>query len=317
MKPLTWLLAAGNVLLLLALGWQMASAPPPAPALDPAAPSAAQWLEAQRELKDLRARLAALQQASRAQPATSVAPINASNAPSAPMQDAPASAGVALRQAVTHPGVQELLRRQQAAEVDGTYYRLFDELQLTTQERAHFKELLQKRAKLEADIALQLLDSSKTPEQRRQILEQAAENQRQFGNSIRAFLNDPKDWQRFETYEAGRRERSQFEAFGRRLFAASGEHLSPAQEERLIEAMASMRLASGSPLNALLQRITQPGGATATNLSQWEELQRQANAGILAQSKDLTATQQRSLQDFLEQQLQRTLQALKLGAQLR
>lgn len=320
MKRPTLILALGNVILLAALVWRAAS---PSPDSQRDLPTAEQWARAQQEIAQLKEKLratAAVKPAatpSATLPAVSNAPGPGSAVAPPAMPNASPVAGAALRQMVSDPQVKQLLQRQQEVEVEGTYFRLFEQLQLDPQERAHFKDLLSKRAQHEADVGMQLLDASKTPQQRQQIIEQAAEGQKQFLQTIRAFLNNEEDWARFQRYEGSRRERSQFESQGRSVFAASGGNLSVEQEERLIESLAQQRRNRSSALGASLQRLTQPGGSTPANLQQWEQLQRQANAEILAGAADLNAAQKQALNQYLEQQLQRTLQGLRLGAQLR
>lgn len=314
MSRLTLILALGNLCWLAGWFWNWAGEPT-RPPLD--GPTAEQWQQAQRELAALRARVTELQDKPRivAAPADAAPAPVAAPASSKPGSESPASA---LRQMVADPGVRQLLQRQQAVEIDGTYYRLFDQLKLSPKELEHFKGLLQKRAQHEADVGLKLLDPALTAQQRDVIVKQASADQGRFLDSIRAFLNDDGDWKRFEQFELTRRERAQFESFGRRLFASSGNHLSVEQEDQIIAAMADLRRDRNSPLGSLLASMAQsPDQMTPANLQRWEQLQREANLAMVSRSADLNAVQRQVLTDFLEQQLQRTLQGLKLGGRLR
>lgn len=316
MKALTLALAASTLVCAIALVWTLSAPTPP----DPRLAQMESDLKAAREtIAQLRKDLANRPVASAPAPrltALNNASSNLNVAPPAPAAATPAgSTGAgALREMIKNPAMRDLLGQQAAVQIETGYARLFAQLQLTDEERAHFKNLLAERAKLEADTGLRMLDSNLSPQQRQQIIAEAERNKKAYDETIRKFLNNDADWNAFQTYEVTRPERTQYETFGRSLFTASGEPLSAQQEDQMIQVMAQARQ-NPSPEHAqLMKTLSNPVGMTDANLNAFVESQRVQNARAVEQaSAFLSPAQLKAFQNYQEQSLQIMKQSIETG----
>lgn len=223
---------------LLALAWVLGRSPAPDPRL----------AALETELKEARRTIASLKREveRRAEPVPAPAP------PSAPaVAEAPAATGAPagktdLRAMLNNPGMREVMERQQALQIDVAYGRLFDQLQLSPQEREHFKKLLVERQKTQTDLGLKLLDGNLSSEQRQEIGREIDRQRTAFDDTIRKFLNHEDDWQSFQGWEKSLPDRTQYEMLGKSLFASSAEPLSGQQEQQLIDLMTEVRTRPGT-----------------------------------------------------------------------
>ena len=182
---------------------------------------------------------------------------------------------------------------------------------------AHFKKLLVERAKIEADLGLKLLDTSLTPEQRRQIIAEGEKNKKAFDETIQGFLNNDSDWGVFQKYESTRPERSQFEVMGRSLFTASGEPLSSQQEDQLIGLMAQIRQNPSPEQAALARAMSNPSQMTEANIKSFLDFQRASNARVLEEARGfLSPAQLKTLQAYQEQALLNYESGYRMGTML-
>jgi hypothetical protein len=100
------------------------------------------------------------------------------------------------------------------------------------------------------DLGLKLMDSSMTPDQRRQAGSTYQAARQASDAAIQYFLNDDRDYQTFQQWEDTAPERMQMQMVGESLFAASAEPLSAQQEQQLLDTMHQARKQSGQGQDA-------------------------------------------------------------------
>lgn len=293
---------------LLALAWVLGRTPEPDPRL---AVLETELTEAKRTIASLKRELE--RRAEQPPPA----PLAAAPAPAAPAA-APAPTGRAgLREMMNAPGMREAMERQQALQIDITYARLFDQLQLSPQEREHFKKLLVERQKTQTELSLKLMDDKLTSAQRQAIGEQIDQQRTAFDDTIRQFLNHDDDWQSFQHWEKTLPERTQFEMLGKGLFASSPEPLSAQQEQQLIDLMAEVRARPGSGGNLAGKTNLDPSLLT-DDLIQRQLQQIEVNGRIVAEraAEFLTPAQLQTLKTYQEQTASMTKTGIEMSKML-
>ncbi|MCB1211113.1 MAG: hypothetical protein KDK97_17450 [Verrucomicrobiales bacterium] len=147
------------------------------------------------------------------------------------------SAGEAMRNMFRDPGMRALVEQQQLAQIEMLYGRLFDQLGLTPEEKANFKNLLGERTKAQMELGLKLMDPNLTPAKRKELAEGYKAYQAESDKAIEAFLNNKEDYTLFKRWEGTAGERTKIDMAGRSQFAAINQPLTPQQEEQLIDAM--------------------------------------------------------------------------------
>lgn len=230
-------------------------------------------------------------------PATSVAdPTPGDTAPSSPGDQGD------LRKMFSNPAMRAVLEQQQAAQVEVGYGRLFEHLQLTSEEREHFKKLLTGRQQLQTDLGLQLMDPNLTPEKRQELMTEAKNQLAVYDATIKKFLNDDNDYKTYRQWEDTQPERVQFDTIGRSLFASSSEPLSQPQEQQLINLMAEVRKSPNSIGGLNDQTGTDPTKLTDEMIAQQMQ-QIESNARIVSERAEtfLSPGQQQTLKKYLEQ----------------
>ena len=293
---------------LLALAWVLGRTPEPDPRL---AVLETELTEAKRTIASLKRELE--RRAEQPPPA----PLAAAPAPAAPAA-APAPTGRAgLREMMNAPGMREAMERQQALQIDIAYARLFDQLQLSPQEREHFKKLLVERQKTQTELSLKLMDDKLTSAQRQAIGEQIDQQRTAFDETIRQFLNHDDDWQSFQHWEKTLPDRTQFEMLGKGLFASSPEPLSAQQEQQLIDLMAEVRARPGSGGNLAGKTNLDPSLLT-DDLIQRQLQQIEVNGRIVAEraAEFLTPAQLQTLKTYQEQTASMTKTGIEMSKML-
>lgn len=293
---------------LLALAWVLGRSPEPDPRL---AVLETELSEAKRTIASLKRELE--RRAEQPPPA----PVAAAPAPAAPAA-APAPTGRAgLREMMNAPGMREAMERQQALQIDIAYAKLFDQLQLSPQEREHFKKLLVERQKTQTELSLKLMDDKLTSAQRQAIGEQIDRQRTAFDDTIRQFLNHDDDWQSFQHWEKTLPERTQFEMLGKGLFASSPEPLSAQQEQQLIDLMAEVRARPGSGGNLAGKTNLDPSLLT-DDLIKRQLQQIEVNGRIVAEraAEFLTPAQLQTLKSYQEQTASMTKTGIEMSKML-
>lgn len=243
---------------------------------------------------------------------TASAPTSGSGFATLPGAGAQGASG--LRDMLKNPGMRAMMEQQQAVQIETSYARLFEQLQLTDEEKTHFKKLLTDRQKAETDLGLKLLDPNLTPEERTKIMAQAEQNKKTYDNAIKTFLNNDSDWKGFESWEDTKPERSMYDSMGRSLFASSSEPLSPDQEQTLLNTMTQIRKSPTPDQVALAKAIQDPSQMNDGNIQRMLEMTDQNNQRILQQlSQSLTPGQLKTLGNYLQQTRSMTETGLRMG----
>lgn len=322
MKALTVSLALLSIGCIVALAWVLGT---PAP-IDPrVARLEADLKEARQTIAQLRRDLAdrptALPSPSVAARGSAGVPLSedSANAPAAggafsPFQAGGGKGSAALRDMLKNPGMRAMMEQQQAVQIETSYARLFDQLQLTDEEKTHFKKLLTDRQKAETDLGLKLLDPNLTPEERKQILAQAEKNKKTYDDAIKTFMNNDSDWGTFQNWEDTKPERTLYDTMGRSLFASSSEPLTQQQEQILLNTMTQVRKSPTPEQLAISQAMRDPTQMNKSNIEQMLKMTGENNKRILEQSATtLTPGQLKTLETYLEQSLKMTKTGLEFS----
>lgn len=229
-----------------------------------------------------------------------------------------ASAGpAALRQVLKDPTMRELLTKQQAMQVETSYAGLIEYLNLNNEEKAHFKNLLTQRAKMEADLALRLLDGKVSSAERQSIIAELEKGRKAYDETIRQFLNNDSDWKAFQSWENTKPERTHYETVGRTLFNSTGEPLNQQQEQQLIQVMAQSRQSPTPQQLELMRRIQNPSELNETNIKAMLDFQRAANEQTLQKAASfLRENQLKALKNYQERILMDTESGYRMGNML-
>lgn len=314
-NPLVLLLGCLSLISTLAAAWLLAT---PAPVDPRVARLEADLQEARQTIAQLRADLTRRPAAAPAPaPSTPAAAGSPAAAAAATAAEVAAAGGGNLREMFRSPAMRAMLEQQHAAQIDLAYGRLFDRLQLSDEERAHFKKLLLERQKAQTDLSLKLMDRALSPEERSRLLAQYEQQKQAFDRTIETFLNEPTDWNSFRHWEDTLPERTQFETAGRSLFSASAEPLNARQEQQLIELMTEARKSLGSAGRQAGNAGANPAAVTAEIIErQLSQMGEQARIVQERATAFLTPGQQQTLQAFLTQSQSLTRTGLEMSKML-
>jgi hypothetical protein len=214
-----------------------------------------------------------------------------------------------------NPGMRAMMEQQQAVQIETSYARLCDQLQLTDEEKTHFKKLLTDRQKAETDLGLKLLDPNLTPEDRKQIMAQAEKNKKTYDDAIKTFMNNDSDWGTFQNWEDTKPERTLYDTMGRSLFASSSEPLSPQQEQVLLNTMTQIRKSPSPEQAAISKSMQDPSQMNDGNIQRMLQMTDQNNKRILEQAATtLTPGQLKTLESYLKQSRSLTETGLRMGS---
>lgn len=312
MKALTVTLALLLMGSIVALAWVLGTPPP----------TDARVAKLEAELREARQTISQLKRDLADKP-VAAAPVPMASASSAPLDSAPvdpnamAKAQTAgnMRELLKNPAMRAMMDQQQAVMIETSYTPLFNQLQLTDEEKAHFKKLLVEKQKAETDLGLKLLDPSLSAADRQNLLAQAEKNKQAFDQAIKTFLNDDNDWANFQQWENTKPDRTLYDSIGRSLFASSPEPLTQQQEQMLINTMTQMRTSLTPEQQALAKTLQDPTQMTKANIKRMLELTALNHQRIIQQAAaTMTPGQQAILKTFLDQVLKNAETGLDLAA---
>lgn len=319
MKAIILSLALFSISCLIALAWILGT---PAQ-IDPRiARLEADLKEARQTISQLRRELAEKPAPSSARTMAPAPTLDFPSAAGSPVNGSPTATPIggqagALREMLKNPAMKAMMEQQQAMQVEASYARLMEQLQLSEEEKAHFNKLLIDKQKVETDLGMKMLDPNLSPEQRKQIVAQAEKNKKTYDDAIKAFLNHESDWHQFQAYEDAKPERISYDSMGRNLFASSSEPLTPQQEQILMNTMTQVRKSPTQEQLALSKSLQDPSQLNAANIARLLEMMRQNNQRILEQSAShMTPGQLKTLEQYLSQNLKNTETGLKMGGMI-
>jgi len=141
------------------------------------------------------------------------------------------------------PKMREMMKSQQKAFmgpiVDKQYTDLFKQLNMTPEQAATFKDLIQKKMLAGADAGFSMLDDSLDASQRADLAKQVKSQTDDFDNQIKDFLGDA-NYQSFQSYEKTVPDRMSVGQFNDQ-FAGTPNALSGDQQNQLVQAMSDAR----------------------------------------------------------------------------
>jgi hypothetical protein len=155
------------------------------------------------------------------------------------------------------------------------YEDYIETLDLSDEEAKHFRELLGSEISTQQEMGMKLM--SATPEERKVLAEEMAEQKKLNDEAIKTFLNNDEDYDAYESYKERLPERQQLEGL-RATMAAKDAAMNEETESKLIEAMHTAR--------------TQPGLADFSGDGAFEEIGKE---GMIERFEQTWETQQEML----------------------
>src|SRR5882724_7152366 len=141
------------------------------------------------------------------------------------------------------PKMRDMIKSQQKAfmgpVIDKQYSDLFKQLNMTSEQSATFKDLIQKKMLAGADAGFSMLDDSLDASQRADLAKQVKSQTDDFDNQIKDFLGDA-NYQSFQSYEKTVPDRMSVGQFNDQ-FAGTPNALSGDQQNQLVQAMSDAR----------------------------------------------------------------------------
>lgn len=294
------ILGAVSIISTGSLAWILATPP----SVDPRA------VKLETELQEARQTIAKLKAELARKPTSSMAAATtqtgtSTGTPADTLTESPTAAtpnGRNLREMLSRPEMRLVLDKQQVAQIELGYGKLFEQLRLSPEDREHFKKLLVARQKMQTDLSLQLMDPNISPEKRQELLAEAKHQRSVYEATIKDFLNEAQDYQSFQQWDATLPERTAYDTMGRSLFAASAEPLSGSQEDQLLRLMAEVRTSPSSIGGLNDQTGADPSKLTDEVINQQIQ-QLETNNRIITEKAEsfLTPGQRQTLATYLEQ----------------
>jgi len=169
-------------------------------------------------------------------PDTTIANAQATKAGNQEPKATPKQGMKAWAEMLQKPEMREMAKQQQIAMMDSQYSGLFARFNFDEAEKADFKRLLSDRQSAEMDLGIKVMNGDLNADQRNALANESEAAKKAVDARIREFLNSDEDYAVFEKWEETKGERMRLD-MGRNIFASSGEPLSPAQEDQLINTM--------------------------------------------------------------------------------
>ena len=141
------------------------------------------------------------------------------------------------------PKMREMMKSQQKAfmgpVIDKQYSDLYKQMNMTPEQTATFKDLLQKKMLAGADAGFSMMDDSLDASQRADLAKQVKSQTDDFDNQIKDFLGD-QNYQSYQSYEKTVPDRMSIGQFNDQ-FAGTPNALSGDQQNQLVQAMSEAR----------------------------------------------------------------------------
>ncbi len=230
----------------------------------------------------------------------------------------------AMAEMFKDPKMREMIKSQQKAVmgpmIQKQYAALFDQLGLSPEQSASFKELLQNKMLAGADAGMSMMDDSLDATQRADLAKQIKAQSDDYDNQIKQMLGD-QNYDAYKAYEKLAPDRMAVSQFGDQL--GSGDMaLNTQQQDALTQALNEARIGfhwtadlnqgqSGANSADFLSRLTEDNIAKfATEREQFDE------QFLTRAAQILTAQQLAAYQDFQKTQRQMQLMGLRMAAQM-
>jgi hypothetical protein len=231
------------------------------------------------------------------------------------------NAGSGLAALFKDPKMRDMIKAQQKAfmgpMIDKQYAALFRQLNLTPDQAAAFKDLLQKKMLAGTDAGMSLMDGSLDASQRADLAKQIKSQTDDYDAQIKQFLGDD-NYSAFQSYEKTLPDRTNVSQFNDQLSGATT--LTSDQQAQLIQAMSEER--NNFKWTTDYNNQNPPNGDyssmfTDDKLNQFTQEKEQLDQQILARVKQiLTPEQLTSFEQFQTTQRQLQLAGMKMAAQM-
>jgi len=202
--------------------------------------------------------------------------------------------------------------------IDKNYAALFQQLNLTPEQAAYVKDLIQQKMLTGADMGMSMMSENLTTDQRKDLVKQVKDQTDALDAQIKQFLGD-ENYKTYESYEKTVPDRMSLGQFQDQM-ASSESALSPAQEEQMIQLLSSERTSFKWTAD---YSKPNPGDANfaemfdENRLNQYAQEREQYDAQVLAKASGiLNPAQLKAFEDF--QATQRKMQevSMKMAAQM-
>jgi hypothetical protein len=221
------------------------------------------------------------------------------------------------------PKMRDMLKAQQKAYIgpviDKQYGDLFKQLNLTPEQTAAFKDLIQKKMLAGTDAGFSMMDDSLDAAQRADLAKQVKSQTDDMDNQIKQFLGDD-NYQAFQSYEKTVPDRTTVSQFDDQ-FVGTDKALNAAQQEQLVQALSDTRN-NFKWTSGLNQKDAAMNGDMTTmftedNINKYVQELEQCDQQFLTRAQQiLTPDQLAAFKEF--QTTQRNLQVtgMKMAAQM-
>ena len=221
------------------------------------------------------------------------------------------------------PKMRDMIKAQQKAVIgpmlDKQYATLFQQLNLSPDQSAALKDLIEKKMFAGTDAGFSMLDNTLTADQRTELGKQVKSQTEDIDNQIKQLLGDA-NYQTFQTYEKTLPDRTTVTQFSDQL-ASSGTALSSDQQQQLLQALGDVR--SNFKWTAALYNKPNPANGdyasmfTEDNINQLAQQQEQYDQQVFSHVQQiLTPDQFKAFQDYQNAQRQMQIAGMKMAAQM-
>ena len=225
---------------------------------------------------------------------------------------------------LSDPKMREMIKSQQKAFmgplIDKEYGALFKQLNLTSDQSAALKDLLQKKMMAGTDSGFSMLDGSLDATQRADLAKQVKSQTDEIDNQIKQMLGD-ENYQTFQTYEKTVPDRMTASQFSDQL-AGSATALTADQQQQLVQAMGDVRgnFKWTTTLNKSNPDLAKGDYGTVfseENVNKFAQEKERLDQEVLTRAQQiLTPEQLAAFQDFQKAQRQMQIAGMKMAAQM-
>jgi hypothetical protein len=221
------------------------------------------------------------------------------------------------------PKMREMMKSQQKAVmgtmVDKQYADFFKQANLTPDQTATLKNLIEQKMLAGADAGMQMMDDTLDASQRADLAKQIKDENQQFEDQIKQFLGDD-NYQAYQSYEKTMTDRYSVSQFGDQL-ADTPTPLTTDEQQQLISAMSDVRN------NFQWSTDLKPHGSqtdpnfasqlTDDNINKFAQDQERLDQLLLDRARQILSPEQlTAYQNFQSSQRQLQLMAMKMAAKM-
>jgi Spy/CpxP family protein refolding chaperone len=221
------------------------------------------------------------------------------------------------------PQMREMMKAQQKAAIgpilDRQYADLFKQLNLTPDQAAQAKDLIEKKMLVGADVGMSMLDSSLDASQRADLTKQIKTETDDYDQQMKQLVGD-NNYDSFKSYEKTIPDRMAVDQFNSQN-SGTARALTPAQQQQLIQALSDSRN-NFTWTSGLNQQDAGMNGDLASlltedNIAKFTAEREQFDQQFLTRAQQfLTPEQVTAYGQFQHQQLQMQLMGFKMAGQM-